>query len=278
MLKLFATVSLVILSLFSVMAINYMGIDVSVDDKSYIKFTIISPEEKFEFEPSFNVQNFSSNVPCSIGHIISCNTSGVQRVEIQFSSDELITKAYKSNKFLLELAVLSNINSSTVLIKLPVGAVLEKEGEIYPKNSKLVTDGEHIMVYWEMEGVKRDQPLRFSLAYSLTGDQKSIKYIGLISSTALAIVIVVSITVIYRWRKARGEIILEVLDENERKVFEMVKQAGQINQKKVVQALNLSKAKVSRIVKKLVEKGLLESERRGRTNILKIRKKFLKKE
>jgi len=37
----------------------------------------------------------------------------------------------------------------------------------------------------------------------------------------------------------------------------------------------LSKAKVSRVVKSLEEKGLLKSERRGRTKIVRLKKKLL---
>ena len=49
-----------------------------------------------------------------------------------------------------------------------------------------------------------------------------------------------------------------------------------MNQRKIVQETNLSKAKVSRVVKSLVERGVIEVERIGRTNKLKIlKKKFM---
>jgi uncharacterized membrane protein len=48
---------------------------------------------------------------------------------------------------------------------------------------------------------------------------------------------------------------------------------GEINQRKVVQETNLSKAKVSRVVKTLAERGLIEIKRSGRTNKLKMVKK-----
>jgi uncharacterized membrane protein len=80
----------------------------------------------------------------------------------------------------------------------------------------------------------------------------------------------------FRFLRKPEKIILSVLDEFERKVFDVIKEAGEINQKKVAQLTNLSKAKVSRVVKSLAERGLIEVERLGRTNKLKIVKKKLK--
>jgi uncharacterized membrane protein len=55
----------------------------------------------------------------------------------------------------------------------------------------------------------------------------------------------------------------------------IIASGGTVNQRKVVQETNLSKAKVSRVVKSLEERGLIEVERLGRTNKLKARKKIL---
>ena len=80
----------------------------------------------------------------------------------------------------------------------------------------------------------------------------------------------------YRNIKKPKEVILSVLDDFERKVVEVITNAGgEINQRKVVQETNLSKAKVSRVVKRLQERGLIDVTRLGRTNKLKlVQKKF----
>jgi uncharacterized membrane protein len=70
--------------------------------------------------------------------------------------------------------------------------------------------------------------------------------------------------------------ILSVLDDYERKIMDLIiASEGVTDQKKIVKDTNLSKAKVSRVVKSLVERGLIEVERIGRRNKLKlIKKKF----
>jgi uncharacterized membrane protein len=71
-------------------------------------------------------------------------------------------------------------------------------------------------------------------------------------------------------------LVLSVLDDFERKVLDVIVNAGgTVNQKKVVQETNLSKAKVSRVVQDLVKRGLIQAERLGRTNKLKLVKKKL---
>jgi hypothetical protein len=60
---------------------------------------------------------------------------------------------------------------------------------------------------------------------------------------------------------------LRLLEGDERRVYRKVVEAGgEILQKDIVSAVPFSKAKVSRIIDKLDEKGLISKERHGYTN------------
>jgi uncharacterized membrane protein len=87
----------------------------------------------------------------------------------------------------------------------------------------------------------------------------------------------ISTFVYLRYFRKPEKVILSVLDEYERRIFDLIVAAGgTVNQRKIVQETNLSKAKVSRVVKSLVERGVIEVERIGRTNKLKVlKKKFM---
>jgi len=67
--------------------------------------------------------------------------------------------------------------------------------------------------------------------------------------------------------------VMEVLDEYEKKVYEIVKEAGKIRQNEIVEKTGFSKARVSRVLKSLAEKKLVKVEKRGRTNIVEALKK-----
>ena len=79
---------------------------------------------------------------------------------------------------------------------------------------------------------------------------------------------------IFKRIKKPAEVIISVLDDYEKRVINIINAAGgEVNQRKVVQETNLSKAKVSRVVKNLQNRGLITVERIGRTNKLKLAKK-----
>jgi len=64
-----------------------------------------------------------------------------------------------------------------------------------------------------------------------------------------------------------------LLDKDEKKVLEIILREKEIIQRKIVSSTNLSKTKVSRIISRLKERGIIEVEKRGRTNLIKLKKK-----
>ena len=181
------------------------------------------------------------------------------------------------NKFYFnsQFVFYDNITRITGLVTLPMGMVVANlSNSIYPTNGVTISNGRNIMIFWEMSDVSPMQPINFQVIYESTG-----KFVGIWQLlTVSGIVAFTTLTLVYRRIKKPEEIVLSVLDEYERKVLEVIKSAGgKIRQKKVVLATNFSKAKVSRVVKNLVNRGLIETERRGRTNILKLKRKLFGK-
>ena len=90
-------------------------------------------------------------------------------------------------------------------------------------------------------------------------------YLGIGSSLILFIL---SYFVIVKDKPKKKKIVIpENLNEEERKVVdELVKQNGMIFQSELVEKLELSKVKVTRLLDKLEGRGLIERRRRGMTN------------
>jgi DNA-binding transcriptional ArsR family regulator len=180
----------------------------------------------------------------------------------------LADKFYFSADFSLHQAIDYVLTS----IRLPQGMVL---GDIltYPDNVTLLSDGRHIIAVWDLSNVSPHTPLKFELTYQPTEPPSPLA--GYVGVTFLAIVLTgLALGTLY-WRRGSKKLILSVLDESERRVLQLIiADGGTTRQKRLVRELGFSKAKVSRVVKALAERGLLKVERVGRTNRLRLTKRF----
>lgn len=218
-----------------------------------------------------------SRVVCSMSL-----TEDRKTIQVNFRSEDLVKILGSRFLFSSDYTLSQNIRLMIVSVKLPEGMALVDDGGGNPgrltfqQNATTASDGRRIVVNWELKNIPTGTPLRFEIFYeSLVNpfwNQLRIRYF-LAFGVAMAVVLAF---LLMRRAKKSEELVVSVLDEYERKVMGAIHTAGGvINQRKVVQDLNLSKAKVSRIVKSLAERGVIEVEKRGRTNILKeVKKKF----
>jgi DNA-binding transcriptional ArsR family regulator len=264
-------------------AASYFGVENTIEDNLInVQITVLTDEELFEFKVFGNVRNLTSNADCKVAdRQISCKRLNTTSINIRFQSDSFLEFQGNVYKFYQQF-LLPSINRVTSLITLPVGHVVANTSDaVYPKKYSMLSNGRNILVYWEMENVSTLQPLAFQVYYQPLEIPEKKDYSLLYALAVIAIsLFAFALVYIRRTRAAKKEIkpekvVLKVLDKYERKVFEIVKKAGSIKQGKIVELAELSKAKVSRVVKSLEEKGLLKSERRGRTKIVRLKKKLL---
>ena len=264
-------------------AASYFGVENTIEGNLInVQITVLTEEELFEFKVFGNVRNLTSNADCKVADgQISCKRLNTTSINIRFQSDSFLEFQGNVYKFYQQF-LLPSTNRVTSLITLPVGHVVANTSDaVYPKKYSMLSNGRNILVYWEMENVSTLQPLAFQVYYQPLEIPEKKDYSLLYALAVIAIsLFAFALVYIRRTRAAKKEIkpekvVLKVLDKYERKVFEIVKKAGSIKQGKIVELAELSKAKVSRVVKSLEEKGLLKSERRGRTKIVRLKKKLL---
>ncbi len=298
--KLFQIVSVLvaIVSLLSFVStahaiIQFYGADVDLnsDGNSKIKLiiTFLQPVKGLQLAIFGTIKNFeaSSNsgpVDCKIeigaASIIDCKMNLTQEkrtLELNFETFDFVRKVDTKNLFSIDLSLSQQIDDAVANVKLPEGYALTNTSiipAISPMASSIVSDGRRIIVNWNAANLTAANSFKFQTLYEPIRSQFSIVFIS---------VILLSFSGLgglgfffYRRVKKPKEVILSVLDDFERKVIEVISIAGgEINQRKVVQETNLSKAKVSRVVKRLQERGLVGVTRLGRTNKLKlVQKKF----
>ncbi|MBI2542750.1 MAG: winged helix-turn-helix transcriptional regulator [Candidatus Aenigmarchaeota archaeon] len=280
-------------------AIQFYGADVDLmsGGNAKIKLTITfeSPVKGFQLAvfgavKNFNASSNSGPVDCKLesgaASIIDCKmnmTQDKRTLELNFESADFVKKVNEKNLFSLDLSLSDNISQSSANVRLPEGYALTDTSSIpsiSPPTNSIVSDGRRIIVNWNLANLTAEQPFKFQTLYEPTRNLLSGWFVfgvpGIASLGALSLLLLGGGIFFYRRMKQPKEVILSVLDDFERRVIEIIEGSnGEINQRRVVHETNLSKAKVSRVVKRLQERGLIEVIRLGRTNKLKlIQKKF----
>jgi DNA-binding transcriptional ArsR family regulator len=276
----------VLLSLQAVIAkVEYFGIDAQIidDTNANIKFMIYKARE-FSFRFYGNIRNISSNVDCFVdGELIYCRSENETAINIQILSD-IVARAGNTYSFNIQIELKEDVNRVTSLVTLPIGMIIKDEKEIFPSNFRTLSNGRNILVYWELENVSSNQPLSFRVRYQSV--QPSSEVFGKFYLLIFILVIALFFVSFYAIKKRRvivkkivrvrpEKILVEALDEYERKVYEIVREAGKIKQNEIVSKTGFSKARVSRVLKSLAERKLVKVEKRGRTNIVEILKKIV---
>lgn len=287
--------SFLLLANISFAQIQYYGIDTTVNDKgkSFVKLTITfaKPEKNLKFNIIGRIENFTATsiagpVNCEVksGAItfINCDiplTQEKRTVEISFETDDFVKKI--ENKFYFDGDFSLNKPISELYATVKLSEIFRLAGQdlagkiSFPQNVTTISEfGRRIMIVWKLSNLIESQPLRFQFFYEEIQPAPlfsiRLRYFVALGVVAASIIIYL----IFRFKRKPEKLILSVLDDFERKVVDVIVAAGgTVNQKKVVQDTNLSKAKVSRVVKSLVERGVIEVERLGRTNKLKLMKK-----
>lgn len=298
--KLIATVSflltLLLITQITFAQVQYYETDTTLDEggRAHVKLTITfyQPETNFEFSILGKMEKFSVN---STAGQPECNlvTSGItflkcklnltekkRTIELSFETSDFVKTLGDKFYFDADLSLGKNIDSIFTSVRLPEGYRLVNEdvkGRLsYLENTTIISDGTHHIVTWRLTDISTDQPLRFQILYEryqILQQPQTLFFIGVL----VVLTVLTSIFVYIRYFRKPEKVILSVLDDFERRVLDTIVTAGGVaNQKKVVQETNLSKAKVSRVVKSLADRGLIEIERLGRTNKLKIVKKKFK--
>lgn len=289
---------LVLFILFSVPAfsqeIYQYGITAEIFENNTVsyKLTLIfvnSSNQTFIIPIGFpNNVNIQSDAYCAVqsGTLetnVVCNieTSNKTNVIITYDSDQ---KVGKNNYYLFTDSFKFNndVNAIPILIKLPEGTGLREpiENSYSPANALIGSDGRKTLINWQISDLKKGGRIDLSIAYERIGEEIIISGFPFQVATMIIILIFVSIGVFYQfyWKNKNMKIILPILKKDEKKIFDtIIKNGSGVNQKIIVDNSGYSKAKVSKVLKSLEERGVLKLERIGRKNKVHIDKKFLNK-
>ncbi len=267
-------------------------------DKEVSAFTFIflfeeAPDENLEYLVPFSIKDFETNanfgnytcesLPKSWGSLIKCDFSQVKEggrvLNIKFTASETIREIEDETLFTADVKTPQDVKKMVLKVVLEKGYVLIEEPEgsttkipYSPKDGNEGSDGRRIFIEWERNDVKKGEGIDVSVTYErilprVEGNQNIIfLMIGLL---ILIIIMLVGIR-----SRGKQDVDTSILKENEKRVIGIIKErGGMCKQRAIVRETDFSKAKVSRLVKDLEERGLIKTEKEGRSKKIYIKEK-----
>ncbi len=223
----------------------------------------------------------------SYGTQITCkpNTEDTYNYSVHFDFNMLELQSQYDDNFLFSYDQSVRIPTEQFVIRfvLPTGtALMEREdgfSPYFPEGGIVgsTDDGRHITVTWSEENPSLGSDYSYRVFYEQVTQIYSNPWFYPVASLLILLLALASFMLL-RFRKARKiKTVLSVLHEGERKVIELlIGKEGICDQKFLVKETGFSKAKMSRIILDLEERGLVTKTRRGRTNIIELSEKKIK--
>jgi len=228
-----------------------------------------------EFETSANFKNYTCEAHKEEwGTLISCDFSQVKEggraLSIRFKRVNSVKKIENIYHFETSVKTPQEVPRMIVKVILEKGFILIPEPEnpttivpFTPKDGTEGSDGRRIFILWERENLKKGEGLDITVSFErsapVTQNNTPFLILGIV-------ILVVMLILALRFRGGQ-ESIESILKEDEKKVIEIIKShGGMCKQREIVRESDFSKAKVSRLVKDLEDRGIVKIERTGRTN------------
>ena len=228
----------------------------------------------------------------SWGVQIDCDTSGVAgesfSINVKYSIEGRV-EAF-DGKYIFRDSVKSPAQTQNMIlmVKVPEGmGLINKAGEsVYeqpflPSTGFVATDGRRPIVTWEKGNVVAGDGIDASIAFEKIGFVAYDERATILFAALIVLVLGVSAFYFFYWRKKTSvKVVMPILKHDEKSVMEsLIKHGGKgVNQKIITGESGYSKAKVSKVLKSLQERGVLRLERIGRKNKVHIVREFKKEE
>lgn len=253
----------------SVLNVVNLRINSSIPNLDYkLKYKIFDVEWESEHAPT-DCETLLTDMSVVSCTFVNYENYDQTKIEIRFKTEDAIEEVDENYYFSNFVEINGDVESFFNILYLPESAILAADipnESFSPGNGKTLSDGKHIMVYWDKDSLKEGEDLYFSVSYKLpVGGEYDIGVMVLI-----AFVIIISLVVFYiktSRRQGSIKVIMPLLKGDEKIVVDILnKHKGSANQRIIVRESDFSKAKVSRLVAGLKERGIVDVEVLGRSN------------
>ncbi len=256
-----------------------IGSDLSVSNKIVLQFS--EPVGHLDYTLPYSISNltYESNFPfaeCNAadslqGSTISCDFTGMSssrnKLTLMFDTSNMITPRGGVYCFSADYGISVPVDRAFALIRLPENGILSEQvanQSFFPQDGNIASDGRVIMVYWNQENLTHDSSMEYSVLFSMpsSGDGFfSVLVIGIVAIIIAAIIAYVAYLKLVSRGPGASEVLGSVLNKDENTIVSILnRHGGKAGQKVLVRESDFSKAKVSRLVKSLRGRGVVDTE------------------
>jgi len=287
----FAILFLFVFSFAKANPIKEMNLDIDIQGKEPIVnaeyiFTDEIKEINFPCDCDFGsieIEDGYCEKEKEINNILVCRPKspfmvGTLKIHPSFKLKDVITKQGNISYFSLDVPILEETEKVEINVKIPNGMALadNKNYPLSPSDGTIWSDGRRIIITWTSEEVKKGDVIPIRIYYeSLSAGITS--YLNQKWFVILIFGVILSVVITNRFLSRRSQLVLSVLNENEKMAVDIIKSQhkDKVDQREIVKLSGFSKAKVSRIIQSLEERGIVEREKRGRKNKISLKRKIL---
>ncbi|MBI4018382.1 MAG: MarR family transcriptional regulator [Candidatus Aenigmarchaeota archaeon] len=214
-----------------------------------------------------------------VGTSIVCDNVNARKMTYKFRLLEPPGDFRDFSVFRYRQSVTQLTDRFSMTVKLPLGAGLAEDQDLAgtslkrfePEWGQQGSDGRRIFVEWAANDPPLGETYDFSIIYESVFPENGLPFTPLVGLILMGLA--VGIVILLYMRRSGMREVLPVLTEGERRVVEiLLREKKEVDQRSIVRELDYSKSKVSRVVKNLIDRGLVEKIPKGRTNLLKLKK------
>ena len=261
--------------------LEYYGVEVTINDDASANNIIVlkfdAPINHLDYSLDFDIYDFDYEgdfgfSECTVeknngGSTISCDFIGItpekNKLTMRFNTRNTIKRIGDNHRFIVNYGISLPIQRTFVLIRMPQNNILAGDANesYYPLSGDTLTDGRRIMIFWEEEDLETGEDLQFSILFTRPAmNTEFFDYMIYI----IAILGIAAAAFAIAYLKKRGSkvaVVKSVLNKDEKKIIDILNDnGGKAGQKVLVRETDFSKAKVSRIVRNLKERGVVDTE------------------
>mgnify|MGYP000276434782 CR=1 FL=1 len=251
-------------------------------DSSQVSVVVPAPYEPENIQGEVSEGDITCSYRETFGKEIVCipsvESSENYTVSISYTTSNIYTKnRFYSFDHQKRILVPTERYVLEVILPEGYGIISRDEGTpIEPKGAETGSEGRRIFVRWDMKNVSLGQSRDFQVNYQELNVFRNVFPNNMTSFVGLLVLLVAVLVAVYvKYMKEEDTIasILPVLKEDEKRVvMYLLDFEGECEQVELVKNLDYSKAKISRLVKDLEERGIIKKIKEGRKNRLVIKK------
>ncbi len=245
---------------------------------SEVEFATAIPPESLEvYDTRGRLQHFQEGSSIIVPLRRVLGDGDIQKLRFVIQLPEIV-KPYGNSRILTTSYVADvRVENFSFSVRLPEGSVLVSEPRwdgyaVYPVPDRILTDGRHIILRWHRSTLEPGDRFRVLVMYR--GESRSLLPLLLGLGGLVAGALATYLYLRHRpgiQREDPKEVLRLVLREDEQKIYDLISERGEMLQEEIVRETGFSRSKVSKLVRNLEEKGIIEKEPYRKTNRLRLK-------